>query len=207
MFYNKELFINDEIKSEYKRYEKLLNVLVISIVVSFVVVWIAVLVTLGIKFRGEFKDGYAMAIFASVIFVVLFVLVLPFQKKFDVLRNKQTEDLKGQPIYEKYVELLNSGSKLNKITNYITLGATIISLILVWVLAVIYPHSFYVFFAFLIPLIVCDLILITRSKKISQIKLSENKILCQLYSNSEVNGGSVVEDNNTSDEKNKVNEQ
>ena len=131
MYYNKELFINEEIKVDYNHLNKKQTVLLLSILLSIALVALAVIITLGIKFSETFMTGYAMAILGTVMFAVMFSLVLPFRMKIDILRNKQTEELKGQPVYEKYVELLNSGRELNKITDCITFGAVAISIIAV----------------------------------------------------------------------------
>lgn len=114
---------------------------------------------------------------------------LPFRKKLDLLRNKQTEELKGQPVYEKYAELLKSGRKLNKITDCITFGAVAIAIIAVWVLAAIFPYDFWCAYAFILSILICDLILLTRGNKIEQIKKLETEILQELHKENENQNG------------------
>ena len=94
MYYNKELFINEEIKVDYNHLNKKQTVLLLSILLSIALVALAVIITLGIKFSETFMTGYAMAILGTVMFAVMFSLVLPFRMKIDILRNKQTEELK-----------------------------------------------------------------------------------------------------------------
>ncbi len=189
MYYNKELFINEEIKVDYNHLNKKQTVLLLSILLSIALVALAVIITLGIKFSETFMTGYAMAILGTVMFAVMFSLVLPFRMKIDILRNKQTEELKGQPVYEKYVELLNSGRELNKITDCITFGAVAISIIAVWVLAIIFPYDFWCAYAFVLPILIGNLILLTRRNKIEQIKKSETEILQELHKENENQNG------------------
>ncbi len=185
MYYNKELFVNEEIKANYDKLNKRLTALLISLILSIVFVSLAVIITLGIKFSETFMTGYAMAILGTLIFAVMFSLVLPCRMKIDILRNKQAEELKGQPVYEKYAELLKSGRKLNKITDGITFSAVAIAIIAVWVLAAIFPYDFWCAYAFVFPILICNLILLTRRSKIEQIKELETEILRELHKENE----------------------
>lgn len=76
MYYNKELFINEEIKVDYNHLNKKQTVLLLSILLSIALVALAVIITLGIKFSETFMTGYAMAILGTVMFAVMFSLVL-----------------------------------------------------------------------------------------------------------------------------------
>ncbi len=181
MYYNKDLFVNEEIKANYNRLNKLQTILSLFVLLSAMAVAMAVIITLVAKFSEIFMTGYAMAIFATVTFALMFSLSLPCKMKIDLLRNKQAEELKGQPIYEKYSELLKSGQKLNKITDCITFGAVAISIIAVWVLAVIFPYDFWCTYAFVFPILIGNLILLTRRNKIEQIKKLEMEILRELH--------------------------
>lgn len=185
MYYNKELFVNEEIKAKYKQKEKLLTVLLLSLQIPIIVITLAIIITLVIKFPKTFMIGYAMAVFASILFAVIYAISFPFQKKFDLLRSMQVEVLSGQPIYEKYIELLNLGRKLNKVSNFISIGTTIISIIAVWVLAIFFPYCFFNVYACTLPTIASNILLLTRSKRIKQIKSTEEEILRELHKNDE----------------------
>lgn len=189
MYFIKELFVNGEIKTIYNRLNKLQTIGLFSFILSVTVAAVAVIITLAVKFPKTFMfmTGYAVAIYTNVLFVIMVLIGVPSQRNLDLLRNKQTEELKGQPIYEKYTELLQAGRKLSKITNCIAISAVAISIIGVWVLTVTFPYSLYNIYTLCFPILVCSLILLICRDKIQKIKALEAEILQELHKKSEKN--------------------
>lgn len=181
MYYNKDLFVNETIKANYNRLYKKQTILSLSVVLSAMAIALAVIITLAVKFPEMFMTGYAMAIFATATYALMFSLTFPIGKKLDLLRNQQAEELKAQPIYEKYTALLKKGRELNKMTDCITFSAVAIAIIAVWVLAAIFPYDFWCAYAFVFPILICNLILLTRRNKIKQIKTLEAEILREIH--------------------------
>ncbi len=183
MYYNTELFVNEEIKTYYKRLNKLQTILILSTVLSVALIAIVVIIVFGVKYPDTFMTGYAMAVFVTVEFVLTASIAFPFQSKLNILRCKQTEELKGQPLYGKYAYLLNLGQKIIKTTNYISIATVAVGIIAVWVFAIFLPYGFYNVYAAILPIAVCNLILICL-KKIKEIKNTETEILRELKAES-----------------------
>lgn len=183
MYYNTELFVNEEIKTYYKRLNKLQTILILSTVLSVALIAIVVIIVFGVKYPDTFMTGYAMAVFVTVEFVLTASIAFPFQLKLNILRCKQTEELKGHPLYGKYAYLLNLGQKIIKTTNYISIATVAVGIIAVWVFAIFFPYGFYNVYAAILPIAVCNLILICL-KKIKEIKNTETEILRELKAES-----------------------
>ena len=92
MYYNTELFVNEEIKTYYKRLNKLQTILILSTVLSVALIAIVVIIVFGVKYPDTFMTGYAMAVFVTVEFVLTASIAFPFQSKLNILRCKQTEE-------------------------------------------------------------------------------------------------------------------
>lgn len=176
MYFNKELYINEEIRAKEKRLNKLQTALAISITISFIAIYIACVVPLRIKYAEKFMAGYAIAILYTSVFVVIEAVVFPISAALRKLKVKQTEELKGKPIYNKYVALLYAGRELYKVNNCIAICATAVGLVVTWILAIIFPYEIYVFVPCMLIVNVCNLIILIRNGKIKQIKYMEEEI-------------------------------
>lgn len=181
MYYDIDLLVNEEIKASYKRINKLLTILIISAVIAIGAIAIAVIIILGKKYSDIFKVGYAMAVFATVEFAMVIPIAFTWQARFDKLRRKQAEEFSGQPLYAKYVALLDMGRKQTRTNGYIAGAGVLASLIACWTLAIIFPYDFYNIYTFYLPILVCDLILLLRRKNAQKIKSYEEEILRELY--------------------------
>lgn len=54
MYYNTELFVNEEIKTYYKRLNKLQTILILSTVLSVALIAIVVIIVFGVKYPDTF---------------------------------------------------------------------------------------------------------------------------------------------------------
>lgn len=180
MYFNKELFVNEEIKAKYKRLYKLQTALAIAVPVVMVAVDIACVTALWVKYGDAFMVGVAMAVLFTSLFIALYAVLFPISAALNKLRLKQTEELKGQPVYEKYVALLQAGRELNKVNNIIAVLATALALVIIWVLAIIFPYELYVYIPCLFIALVCNLIIVIKNGKFKKIKSMEQEIAWQL---------------------------
>lgn len=193
MYFNKELYVSKEIRDKVKKLEKLQLALILSTTISLIAVGIVCLVLLWTKYEQDFMKGYAIAVFGTVIFCALLGVLIPLNVCFDRLRMAQTEEFKGQPLYDKYQSLLNTGRKIYKVNNYITYLTVGLSLIVAWVLAIIFPYDYYATLSVALILIISNIVLLARNGKLNQIRIREDEIARELWQQS-VDGGNTVEE-------------
>lgn len=185
MYFNKELYVNKEIKAQVKRLEKLQAIWTLVSVFAVIVIFIVIFATLSIKYEDNFIVGYAMAIFGTFVFAILICVLIPTMIRCERLKDKQTEELKGQPVYDKYVSLLQFGRRHYKINGYIAYGGVGLSLITTWILAILFPYEFYAGYAFIFPVCICNLVNAIRNRKVRQIKCMEEEIAQELRQETE----------------------
>ena len=181
MYYNIDLLVNEEIKASYKRTNKLLTILIISLVIAIGAIAIAVIIVLDNKYPDVFKVGYAMAVFATVESAIVIPIAYTWQARLDKLRRKQAEEFSGQPLYAKYVALLDMGKKQTRTNGYIAGAGVLASLIACWTLAIIFPQTFYNIYTFYFPILVCEPIILLRRQNTQKIKSYEEELLRELH--------------------------
>lgn len=185
MYYNKELFLNSQIKAAFKRAEKTFIALLLSVVVSVAVASLTTIIVLYIRNPDTFMIGYAMAIFATVIQVLALSIVFPFQRKFNELRKAQAEDAKGA-IGEKYAALYRLGYDEIKRQTVFACVELAVSLVAAWVIAAIFPSELYNILAFIIPYIVLgNITLFVERKPRQKIIALENEIANEISASTE----------------------
>ncbi len=192
MYYNKELFVNEEIKTKYKKLLKLQTVLALSIVLSIAAIWLACFVALLIMY-DDFMYGYLFAAFGTLLLVAVFAALIPCAVAMNKLRAEQTEAMNGQPIYDKYVVLLQAGRKFAKSNNCYALAVVAVCLIVAWVLAIVFPYELYIVaLPFVVAGITANLRTIFENRKVKEIKSMENEIAAELSKNVENENGDAV---------------
>ena len=155
--------------------------MIISLVIAIGAIAIAVIIVLDNKYPDVFKVGYAMAVFATVESAIVIPIAYTWQARLDKLRRKQAEEISGQPLYEKFVTLLDMGRKQIRTNGYIAGAGVLASLIACWTLAIIFPQTFYNIYTFYFPILVCEPIILLRRQNTQKIKSYEEALLRELY--------------------------
>lgn len=183
MYYDKKLFLDQQVKKEYAQTKKLQTAWFLVCVFLCIAILVAFAFLPYLTDTGNLMIGYIAAIVISVLHVLILAATFPFQRKLDSLRKIQTEELKDRPIYGKYAELLNSGRKMIKTDNLILLLTSAVTVAAVWALAVVFPCEFYnISVGTLIP-ILANLVRAVRRERAEQIKSLEKEILRELTKN------------------------
>lgn len=179
MYYNKNLFINERIRTQVKRLEKRQLIFIISVAVGTVALFVGALILLVAVGNEYFPVGCLIPAVGATTLAIMFTGLGITTKRIDNLRSAQTEQLKDTVYGEKYAALLQTGRKCGKLGYIIVIPAAALSLIVSLVLAIIFPDKIYfAYLGFIVPLFsvcVIDLIALSRNRK--EIKKLENDLI------------------------------
>lgn len=179
MYYNKNLFVNEQFYTQAKRLEKKQLICVICIAVAAVVLTIAVALPLMLVIGTSFPIGYVTPALAAVLFSALFAVIIPISKRLNKLCLTQTEQLKSTVYGEKYAALLQEGKKCEKVSYCLVTPSVVLSVIVSLVLAIIFPYEFYYsYLGFLgTAFVFCLISFIVSNRNRKQIKNMENDLV------------------------------
>ena len=179
MYYNKNLFVNEKLRTQVKKLLTVQFVTLLCIIAVALAVFIGATLFIVLLAGKNFPVGYAIPALGATLFGALFAVNLPIANRLNKLRATQTEEMKNTVYGEKYSELLKTGKECERLGYYIIAPAVAVSLIASFIIAVFFPYDYnYSYIGFLAPLIlVCLISLIPLSKKRKAIVNAENDLI------------------------------
>ena len=180
---NKDFYINEQIKAQVERCKK--QAIKLAFVLGFAVaaVLVAIILILKFVFDTVIPIGYSFPTIMTAVCVTTFGLIIPFTKRINTLRDKQMEEFKDKPIYDKCLELLNCNRKLFKLGGSIVIGLLVLSFIISWTIAILFPYTHLSLVVWLVYLFVTSIANLAFIGKQKEVKALEKEIVKELNNN------------------------
>ena len=176
MYYNKNLFVNEQLKTQFKKLLKKQLIVLFSIIAAALVLYIGTILQLVMLVGKNFPIGYAIPALGATLFVALFAANLPIANRLNKLRAAQTEEMKDTVYGEKYAALLQAGKNCEKLSYYLIIPSVVLSLIISLIVSIFFPYEYYYsYFGLLLSsfFLVCIVFFIPLSRKRKAVKNAE----------------------------------
>lgn len=139
IFPNKQLY--DEAEEVRKKYSKILTVGVI--VYSVIAIVAVIILAASQSIFGKSLIGYAMPVALTAVFGSSIIFSMPLNFKMYDVEKRQKAELETNPDYAKNLEWYKLSENFNKFKGKVILIFIAVAVVLGWVLAVLFPSSFW----------------------------------------------------------------